>query len=406
MSDLLQRGIALARSGKRAEARAVLLEVVEGNERDEQAWLWLSGVVDDPEDVRVCLENVLAVNPEHTQARQGLEWLNARYGTSVLQPIEPAEVQTTLPSEDERDQPPAPADPPAAAELATTLAAPTISSSDSDDPCPFCGAATTPTQRDCTRCRRSLMIRDAPREQRSIWLTLLAMLFFSYGVLLIGAALYPVVSSVAQRTLSFASDPNAAAEAQEIQLLPIVAGGVAGLLYLALGALLLRRERIAYGAAVVLQVLGAAAATIILARTPSDAFGGGSLLFLLGVLVGLLGVLIPAGLFALSYRDFVGGQSRFKPRFTRADHATHYNNGVGYKDRGMWYMAMREWELAVTRAPFDLNYLHALGLAYAQVGRYERARDTLDRALQIAPGHRQISESRELVERMASEPQR
>jgi tetratricopeptide (TPR) repeat protein len=403
MSDLLQRGIALARSGKRAEARAVLLEVVDADERDEQAWLWLSGVVDDPDDVRVCLENVLAVNPEHTQARQGLEWLNARYGMPVVPPLEPTEVQSTLPSEDDRDDQLVEA--PTEAALADPLAAPMISASDADNPCPYCGAATTASQRDCTRCRRSLMIRDDPREQRSIWLTLLAMLFFAYGVLAIGAALFPIANDVAQRTLAFAADPNAPGQTQELQMLPIAVGGVAGLIYLALGALLLRRERIAYGAAAMMQALSAAAAIIFLARTPSDAFGGGSLLFLLGVLVGLLGVLIPAGLFALSYRDFVGGQSRFKPSFPHSDHATHYNNGVSYKDRGMWYMAMREWELAVSRAPFDLNYLHALGLSYAQVGRHDRARTTLDRALQIAPGHRQISESRALVDRMAQETQ-
>jgi tetratricopeptide (TPR) repeat protein len=403
MSELLQRGIALARGGKRAEARAVLLEVVEADERDEQAWLWLSGVVDDPEDVRVCLENVLAINPEHTQARQGLEWLNARYGAPVVLPEAPSEVQTTLPSEEARDEPPP--EPPAPAGLAEPLSAPTLTSSDGDNPCPYCGAATAASARSCQRCRRSLLIRDAPRAQRSIWLTLLALFFFAYGVLAIGAAIYPLASSVAQRTMAFASDPNAVTGEQQIPTFQLLLGGAFGIVEIAIGALLLRRERITYALAAIVQLLTAAGAILFLARTPSDAFGGGSLLFLLGVLVGTLVVLIPAGLFALSYRDFVGGQSRFMPKFVRADHATHYNNGVAYKDRGMWYMAMREWELAVTRAPFDLNYLHALGLAYAQVGRHDRARSTLDRALQIAPSHRQISESRALVERMASESQ-
>jgi hypothetical protein len=33
----------------------------------------------------------------------------------------------------------------------------------------------------------------------------------------------------------------------------------------------------------------------------------------------------------------------------------------------MWYMAVKEWEAAVSKAPRDMNYLHALGLAYAQI---------------------------------------
>jgi Flp pilus assembly protein TadD len=59
----------------------------------------------------------------------------------------------------------------------------------------------------------------------------------------------------------------------------------------------------------------------------------------------------------------------------------------------------------VSRAPFDLNYLHALGLAYAQVGRFERARTTLDKAISIAPTHRQLAESRALVDQMAKAQQ-
>jgi hypothetical protein len=79
MIDLLQQGIAAARAGKREEARALLMQVVEGDERNEQAWLWLAGVVDAPEDIRTCLQNVLDLNPANQQARQGLAWVDKRY---------------------------------------------------------------------------------------------------------------------------------------------------------------------------------------------------------------------------------------------------------------------------------------------------------------------------------------
>jgi hypothetical protein len=44
----------------------------------EDGWLWLSGVVDSPEDQRTCLENVLAVNPANEKARKGLEFLSGK----------------------------------------------------------------------------------------------------------------------------------------------------------------------------------------------------------------------------------------------------------------------------------------------------------------------------------------
>jgi len=107
-------------------------------------------------------------------------------------------------------------------------------------------------------------------------------------------------------------------------------------------------------------------------------------------------------LIAASFRDFYGPLLRFSPSFKRIDHTTNYNNGVAYKNRGMWYMAMREWELAVGRSSPNTTYLHALGLAYAQIGRFSRARITLDQALELAPGNAQMMESRTLIETMAS----
>jgi Flp pilus assembly protein TadD len=65
-------------------------------------------------------------------------------------------------------------------------------------------------------------------------------------------------------------------------------------------------------------------------------------------------------------------------------------------------MATREWEAAVSKAPTDLNYLHALGLAYAQIKQFAKARATLDRALQIAPADPRIQDSRALVDNLAA----
>jgi hypothetical protein len=51
------------------------MRLVELDERNELAWLWLSEVVDDPGEREVCLENVLTINPGNAAARRNLEAL-------------------------------------------------------------------------------------------------------------------------------------------------------------------------------------------------------------------------------------------------------------------------------------------------------------------------------------------
>jgi len=81
VAELLRRGIAAAKAGRTQEARQALLRVTELDERNEQAWLWLSGVVESFEDRRVCMENVLAINPDNGHAQAGLAWLDQQAPT-------------------------------------------------------------------------------------------------------------------------------------------------------------------------------------------------------------------------------------------------------------------------------------------------------------------------------------
>ncbi len=69
---LLREGISAAKSGQRDRAREMLTHVVEQDEENALAWLWLSGMVDSLEDREVCLENVLALDPDNDVARRGL----------------------------------------------------------------------------------------------------------------------------------------------------------------------------------------------------------------------------------------------------------------------------------------------------------------------------------------------
>jgi tetratricopeptide (TPR) repeat protein len=77
---MVREGISAYRAGRKDEARALLLRATEIDQYNEQAWLWLSAVVESPDEARTCLENVLTINPNNERARQGIETLAQRAG--------------------------------------------------------------------------------------------------------------------------------------------------------------------------------------------------------------------------------------------------------------------------------------------------------------------------------------
>src|SRR3954451_15249807 len=76
--DLLAKGKQAATSGQKDMAREFLTRVVQQEPRNEDAWLWLSGVANTLPMMRGCLERVLSINPNNSQAREGLAWVQQR----------------------------------------------------------------------------------------------------------------------------------------------------------------------------------------------------------------------------------------------------------------------------------------------------------------------------------------
>jgi hypothetical protein len=72
---LLRDGIAAAKAGNKAQAQENLREVVALDENNEKGWLWLAAVVESEEEKRVCLSNVLVINPGNTKAKDELNTL-------------------------------------------------------------------------------------------------------------------------------------------------------------------------------------------------------------------------------------------------------------------------------------------------------------------------------------------
>ena len=118
----LAQGIAAARAQQKKQARDLLERVIEADPYNEQAWLWLSGVVDTHEERRICLDNVLAINPQNEMAQAGLRKLDQQAARQA-----------------------AAADQPTAAQA-------------SPDQCPLCKATVPPSGTACPNCGQILVI--------------------------------------------------------------------------------------------------------------------------------------------------------------------------------------------------------------------------------------------------------
>ncbi len=86
---LIQEASAALKTGRKADARRALDQAIALDERSEQAWLWMSGVVDGDEEQEICLENVLAINPTNQKAQKGVDAIRAKRSAAAAKPAVP-----------------------------------------------------------------------------------------------------------------------------------------------------------------------------------------------------------------------------------------------------------------------------------------------------------------------------
>lgn len=84
----MEEGIIAAKAGQYEQARFRLLDVVEQDQANETAWYWLYQVFERHDDKRICLDNLITINPNNKWARQ--ELLN------YLDPTEVAEYHSRM----------------------------------------------------------------------------------------------------------------------------------------------------------------------------------------------------------------------------------------------------------------------------------------------------------------------
>lgn len=394
---VLKQGIAAARAGQRSEARQLLTRIIQADARNEQAWLWLAAVVDDPLQQRTCLQRVLDINPNNSRAQQGLAWINTRHPqTTIVNPSPnlhdrdhpaPAPPAPPVPREPE----PAPAAQPTilstpkhslAARLAATrgeIAAPTQrppsispvapvapavvaartpqrepAHTDIGQRCPFCGAITAPRDRTCARCRTSLMVRADQAATISVSLFLLG-IFWGVGSLI----------GILSNFFLLNREPGK------------VWGLVGWGLMFALAIGLLRRYRWAYIAAIV----------------------GCVVVFLLSFRVYAWPLMLPMFiLIPRSYRDVFPTLCRLLPVLPERSYREHLEAGERYKQHDMWYMAIQEWERAAEMHPEEPSVHQRLGMAYIRLRQFELALKHLQEATRLKPGDPHIQEAIRTIE--------
>jgi ferric-dicitrate binding protein FerR (iron transport regulator) len=77
-SDLMQAGRVAFAAGKPQMAHDLWREAASVDPYNEQVWLALLDVLESDQDQRVCLQNILVINPMNVQARRQLSRLENR----------------------------------------------------------------------------------------------------------------------------------------------------------------------------------------------------------------------------------------------------------------------------------------------------------------------------------------
>jgi len=282
------------------------------------------------------------------------------------------------------------------------------------DRCPYCGELNKPDRAWCRRCDRSLMIRGPARAQRSPWLSILGILWVLGGVLGILGAIAGLIGALVLYN-------SVRGSLSDFPLIIVVVCVIIALVYggqIAIARAMMNRARWAYWIIAVLTALqlgGSLLGALGAAATIRDAIAQAQALLpsseaatAAAAVTGIFGtvVLIDVGIKAffmllvgLSWRDFYGPKERFVSEVRGNTDYELFNTGLALQRKGMWWMAMKQWEAAVANSPRDTDYLHALTVAYAKLGEWEKARETIAKAIKVAPDNPALKQVQERIER-------
>ena len=397
VGEWLRDGIAAAKAGRNEQARDLLLRVIEENDRSEQAWLWLSGVVDSEEDRLVCLENVITLNPDNVQARAGIGVLRER-GVRIDDPgAGPSDAESAVVDvELIATEPPRvePASAPASDEF---MAA---------DGCVYCGLSGGESDSRCPHCGGRLVTKQFRRAERSpvgyllhaYWILLASVSvadFFMIGYVwengddipgvvkaYLPYVVGPVVTGAA--TIETLIDANGVIQVARYTLLTLAVLAV----LVALGVFLRRPRAHAAGIALIGLHLIIGIALFML----------GFLGYLMAAFRALLTVMLTVFMFN-TVDDFSQEQRRQRlvPDRRAVNDADFFVCGREYEKRGMWAKALLHWQRAAAINPARDTYYAAMARAYTRLGRYPEALKQVDEAQRVSRDPEQWRPLQELI---------
>ncbi len=391
----LTEGIARAKAGEREPARELLLRVVERDERNALAWLWLSGVVESLEDRRVALENVLAIEPENALARAGLDWLDQH----LPAPVPSSAVPEMQPARETSSD--------VAMVSDTALGSPYVEPALEPERCPYCGQPVAESDERCPQCKQSLTVRALKRSEFPARVWLLVATWFvqavadvADGVLVIIALM--TVADVAGSTLgasyilTYLAGTAFASGAPASDLLRMAVVFIAFDVIAAAWSLVVAAILPSHRPAAPAVALFVAALHVVVAIS-SFAVGMTSLWIGLGRLA--LGLFL--GFFLLEAQgDFVWESVRQRLELDREAKSSmdYYSRGRAYLRMGQTARAVLHWERAVELAPQRVAFRVALSNAYCALDQYERAAEHIRAAVQLNPDSTDLCEFLEQID--------
>ena len=87
MSDTLQKAIATIKAGNKIAGKQLLTDILETDPDNEQAWLWMTKVVDSNSERVNCLQQALRINPNNETAQYVLASLQEQDNAPSIPPV-------------------------------------------------------------------------------------------------------------------------------------------------------------------------------------------------------------------------------------------------------------------------------------------------------------------------------
>lgn len=394
----LRQGILAAKAGRKEEARRLLVEVVEADEKQLYAWLWLSHIVDDLAEKEICLENVLILEPNNQHTQQGLNWVRARRAKMTVTADSPATTPAPMsPTGQAEEQ--AIFDPSSGQEIMSREAAISAGYLVEDEfenewLCPYCLAPTKAEDKVCPGCRRSLIVKKRLQPERSVWLWrgIFLQLYMAIYILVAGLAYFSftakwrgIPNPLLFWPLYFGLPVQQPDEqvAQVLAILPPLAFWLligAALYSLSLMVILYFRLPFGHllylfnsGLTLLLGLIG-----LLLGEVWVVQLLGG-----IGVALSLLQLLITFNL----WKDFTFQETRLRLTLDRdaKSHNSLYHSARTYGAIGMWGNVALHLRRAAAVRPDNLDYQLGLTVAYLNLKRYDLARKSLAEAERLDP---------------------